>query len=229
VDEAYFEAGPDGLTLKSMDPLQIAFIDINWSKTNFEKYECPSTVKFGLRIDGFAKFIENSNVTENAEVYIKDKHLNIKTNGPYIRDYKMEMIDTNWISHPIPQVRFNNKIVIGTVVLAQILNDIQRIADDLSIGTNDKKGAIFMGHSDRGHVTITIEKKSKSGDQHEVAITENNKSMYNIDYLSKIVKAIGSASENVTLEYSSKKPLRLEFVISNSLKVQFYLAPRIEN
>jgi DNA polymerase III sliding clamp (beta) subunit (PCNA family) len=44
------------------------------------------------------------------------------------------------------------------------------------------------------------------------------------------VKAISSISaDNVTLEFSSKKPLRLEFAIQDSLKTQFFLAPRVDN
>jgi proliferating cell nuclear antigen len=64
----------------------------------------------------------------------------------------------------------------------------------------------------------------------QFTVKGNNKSSYNIDYISKIVKAISSISaDNVTLEFSSKKPLRLEFAIQGSLKTQFFLAPRVND
>jgi hypothetical protein len=50
-----------------------------------------------------------------------------------------------------------------------------------------------------------------------------------MDYISKIVRALAPSCDTITLEYSSKKPLRLEFVLLNALKVQFFLAPRIDN
>ena len=49
-----------------------------------------------------------------------------------------------------------------------------------------------------------------------------------MEFISKMVRALGSTSDTITLEYSSKKPLRLEFTALNSLKVQFFLAPRID-
>jgi proliferating cell nuclear antigen len=64
----------------------------------------------------------------------------------------------------------------------------------------------------------------------QLTVKENSKSSYNIDYISKIVKAISSISDdNMTLEFSSKKPLRLEFAIQGSLNTQFFLAPRVDN
>ena len=56
VDQAYFEADLEGLTFRSMDPSHIALIDISWPASAFEKYECPSTLKFGQDI----RFCKNS-------------------------------------------------------------------------------------------------------------------------------------------------------------------------
>ena len=40
-----------------MDPSHVALIDINWPNSAFEKYNCDSDVKFGVRIDEFSKLI----------------------------------------------------------------------------------------------------------------------------------------------------------------------------
>jgi proliferating cell nuclear antigen len=77
-------------------------------------------------------------------------------------------------------------------------------------------------------VTIDEEKNNNENLLQEVEINENSKSCYNMEFISKMVKALGSTSDTITLEYSSKKPLRLEFTALNSLKVQFFLAPRID-
>ena len=65
----------------------------------------------------------------------------------------------------------------------------------------------------------------------EITVKENSKSTYNIDFISKIIRAIGHQSSNlVTIEYSSSKPLRLEFLLlSGMVKLQFYLAPRVQD
>ena len=51
VEEATFEATVEGISFRGMDPSHVALIDINWPNTAFEKYECDSDIKFGVRIE----------------------------------------------------------------------------------------------------------------------------------------------------------------------------------
>jgi DNA polymerase III sliding clamp (beta) subunit (PCNA family) len=83
VDEASFEAGSTGLTFRSMDPSHVALVDLSWPNSAFEKYECPSTIKFGLRMSDFAKIIKRSNSNDSIEIGLKGNSLNIKTTGGY--------------------------------------------------------------------------------------------------------------------------------------------------
>lgn len=247
VDEAYFEAGPKGLGFRSMDPSHIALIDIIWPDTAFEKYECTSTVKFGLKISDFAKIMKRANpndlVEVNANIKASDNSLNIKTTGGYIRNYKMNLLTFgNEKSSPLPKLTFDSKMIIGSYALDKIMADIQVIANNMTIETIAGKSAVtFSGNTDNGDAIIMIDSANHNGDSdrkeiedplytvQEVIVKENSKSAYNMDYISKIVKALAPSCGTITLEYSSKKPLRLEFVLLNALKVQFFLAPRIDN
>ena len=247
VDEAYFEAGPKGLGFRSMDPSHIALIDIIWPDTAFEKYECTSTVKFGLKISDFAKIMKRTNpndlVEVNANIKAGDNSLNIKTTGGYIRNYKMNLLTFgNEKSSPLPKLTFDSKMIIGAYALDKIMADIQVIANNMTIETIAGKSAVtFSGNTDNGDAIIMVDSTNHKGDSdrkeiedplytvQEVIVKENSKSAYNMDYISKIVKALAPSCDTITLEYSSKKPLRLEFVLLNALKVQFFLAPRIDN
>lgn len=250
VDEAYFEAGPKGLGFRSMDPSHIALIDISWPGTFFEKYECPSTIKFGLKISDFAKIIKRINPKDLVEVRINggdNTSLNIKTTGGYIRNYKMNLLtSSDEKSSPLPTLTFDSRMVIGTSALDKIMTDIQAIADNMTIETIAGKNAVtFSGATENGSALVVIDsnninKKSNTqeGEQleenpllpvQEVTVKENSKSSYHIDYISKIVKALAPSCNIITLEYSSKKPLKLELVLLNTLKFQFFLAPRIDN
>jgi proliferating cell nuclear antigen len=79
-------------------------------------------------------------------------------------------------------------------------------------------------------VDSSSDNKSDSKDKEEnpllavqqITVKENSKSSYSLDYILKIVKALTPVCNTITLEYSSKKPLRLEFVLLNALKVQFF-------
>jgi proliferating cell nuclear antigen len=242
IDEALFDAGPQGITFRSMDPSHIALIDINWPSSAFEKYHCDSTIKFGVRIDEFSKIIKRANVNDSIEigVVLDNSSLNIKTQGDgYLRNYKMRLIESTGNTSPLPQMTFDSKIVIGIETLDKILSDVGAISEKITIDSNsgistNKKTVIFSGDSDRGEARVTMDAaddKSKVELLENITIKENSKSTYNIDFISKIIRAIGHQSSNlVTIEYSSNKPLRLEFLLlSGMVKLQFYLAPRVQD
>ena len=242
IDEALFDAGPQGITFRSMDPSHIALIDINWPSSAFEKYHCDSTIKFGVRIDEFSKIIKRANANDSIEigVILDNSSLNIKTTGGgYLRNYKMRLIETTGNRSPLPQMTFDTKIVIGIATLDKILNDVgvisEKITIDSSGSSTNKDTVIFIGDSDRGEARVTMDaddgnNKSKVELLEEITVKENSKSTYNIDFISKIIRAIGNQSSNlVTMEYSSNKPLRLEFLLSGVVKLQFYLAPRVQD
>ena len=242
IDEALFDAGPQGITFRSMDPSHIALIDINWPSSAFEKYHCDSTIKFGVRIDEFSKIIKRANVNDSIEigVVLDNSSLNIKTQGDgYLRNYKMRLIESTGNTSSLPQMTFDSKIVIGIETLDKILSDVGAISEKITIDSNsgistNKKTVIFSGDSDRGEAKVTMDAtddKSKVELLENITIKENSKSTYNIDFISKIIRAIGHQSSNlVTIEYSSNKPLRLEFLLLYGMvKLQFYLAPRIQD
>ena len=242
IDEALFDAGPQGITFRSMDPSHIALIDINWPSSAFEKYHCDSTIKFGVRIDEFSKIIKRANTNDSIEIGVvsDNSSLNIKTTGGgYLRDYKMRLIESTGNRSPLPQMIFDSKIVIGIATLDKILSDVGAISEKITIDSSgistNKKTVIFSGDSDRGEARVTMDvdddnNKSKVELLEEITVKENSKSTYNIDFISKIITAIGHQSSNlVTMEYSSNKPLRLEFLLSGVVKLQFYLAPRVQD
>ena len=70
VEEATFEATVEGISFRGMDPSQVALIDISWPNSAFEKYECDSDIKFGVRIDEFSKLIKRADKSNAVEINI---------------------------------------------------------------------------------------------------------------------------------------------------------------
>jgi DNA polymerase III sliding clamp (beta) subunit (PCNA family) len=111
VDEAYFEAGSNALSFRSMDPSHIALVDVIWPDSDFEEYKCHSTIKFGFRISEFAKIIKRSNSNDPIEVGIKDNCLCIRSTGSYILSYKVNLIESSGSNtSPLPQLSFDSKM-----------------------------------------------------------------------------------------------------------------------
>src|SRR6267143_1738397 len=50
IEEADFNATPEGIKLRSMDPSHIAMVDFEWPKTAFDTYECSTPTRLRLSV-----------------------------------------------------------------------------------------------------------------------------------------------------------------------------------
>lgn len=227
VDEATFEAAAEGISFRGMDPSHIALIDIYWPNHAFEKYECDSLVKFGIRVDEFSKLIKRADKKDAIEISLgDDSMLHVKMSDGYKREYKTRLIESSASSTPLPKLNFNAKVVLTAIAFDKVLSDVQVVSEYISL--ESKAGRVnFSGRGDSGEAEIALEAGNEGLE--ELAIKEESRATYSLDYLSKITKAVVSMGGSVAAEYSSKMPLRLEFKIANVGRIHFYLAPRVQD
>jgi len=228
VDEAIFEATPEGLKFRSMDPSHVALIDIDCPKSAFEKFDCASAIKFGIRIGEFAKVVKRAAAKDSVEISVQNSLINIKTSGSYLRNYRLNMIESNAASSPLPKLSFDSRLVISPAVIDRVLSDIEVVSEKIAIETTKDRSAIFSGESDNGSVTITLDEKSGIEMLQELSVTEPCKASFAIEFISRIVRAVGASSELAKIELASNKPIKISFALSNDVKIEFYMAPRVE-
>ena len=87
--------------------------------------------------------------------------------------------------------------------------------------------ADFSGKGDSGEVVIDLDSEAK--DIEEIFSEEDSVGTYSLEYLNPVVKAVGTTASLITCEFSSAKPLRIEFKVANIGRIHFYLAPRVES
>ena len=225
VEEATFEATGEGIAFRGMDPSHVALIDITWPNSAFEKYVCDADVKFGVRIDEFAKSIKRADKKDNIEISISEEKLLLVTIGKN-KKYKMRLIESSATDTPLPKITYSAKVAVTSTEFDRILGDIQVVSEYLSITASPNK-AEFSGRGDSGEAVITLEKGAP--EMPEIEVKEDSTATYSLDYLNSIVKAVGAAAGTVVCEYSTKMPLRLEFKVANIGRIHFYLAPRVES
>jgi proliferating cell nuclear antigen len=148
VDEATFEATLEGISFRGMDPSHVALIDIQWPNSSFDRYECDSSVKFGVRVDEFAKLIRRGDRKDTVEVTVSnDSKLVVKLTNGYNREYKMRLIESSSSSTPLPKLNFNSKIVMTGGAFDKILSDIQVVSEYISL-QSDSNRVNFSGKGD---------------------------------------------------------------------------------
>ena len=225
VEEATFEATVEGVSFRGMDPSHVALIDISWPNSAFEKYSCDGDIKFGVRIDEFSKLIKRAEKKDGIEINISDDnmlHVSVGKN----KKYKMRLIESSASDTPLPKIDYDSKITLSSSRLDKILGDIDVVSDYLSIKTT-QKNVEFSGKGDAGEATINLEKDTE--DVEEISVSQESSGTYSLEYLDPIVKAVGGTADSIICEFSSEKPLRIEFKVTNIGRIHFYLAPRVES
>ena len=225
VEEATFEATVEGITFRGMDPSHVALIDISWPNSAFEKYNCDSDIKFGVRVDEFSKVIKRAEKNESIEISISDDNMLQILIGKN-KKWSMRLIEGSASDTPLPKISYDSKIGLSSSTFDKILGDIDVVSDYLYIKTATNN-AEFSGKGDSGEAVINFEKGMEGLE--EITINQECTGTYSLEYLNPIVKAMGSTSDSIICEFSSGKPLRIEFKVSNIGRIHFYLAPRVES
>ena len=142
------------------------------------------------------------------------------------KKYKMRLIESSVSDTPLPKITYDSKIALSSARLDKILGDIEVVSDYLSIKTTSKN-VEFSGKGDSGEAVINLEKDTE--ELEEISVTQESTGTYSLEYLNPIVKAMGGAAGSIICEFSSAKPLRIEFKVTNIGRIHFYLAPRVES
>ena len=142
------------------------------------------------------------------------------------KKYKMRLIESSDSDTPIPKIPYDSKIGLTSTTFDKILGDIEVVSDYLSIKATPSS-VEFSGRGDSGEA---IEKFDKGMEElEEISVAQESASTYSLEYLNPIVKAVGTSVETITCEFSTEKPLRIEFKVANIGRIHFYLAPRVES
>ena len=225
VEEATFEATVEGVSFRGMDPSHVALIDISWPNSAFEKYSCDGDIKFGVRIDEFSKLVKRAEKSEGIEINISDDNM-LRVSIGKNKKYKMRLIESSASDTPLPKISYDSKIALSSARLDKILGDIDVVSDYLSIKTTSKN-VEFSGKGDAGEAIINLEKNEE--ELLDISVSQESSGTYSLEYLDPIVKAVGGTADSIICEFSTEKPLRIEFKVANIGRIHFYLAPRVES
>ena len=138
----------------------------------------------------------------------------------------MRLIESSASDTPLPKISYDSKITLSSSRLDKILGDIDVVSDYLSIKTTSKN-VEFSGKGDAGEAVINLEKDTE--DVEDISVSQESSGTYSLEYLAPIVTAVGGTADSVICEFSTEKPLRIEFKVANIGRIHFYLAPRVES
>lgn len=233
-EDSTFDVDADGIRTRSMDPSHVALLDVKLPVGTFQKFYCVRPTKFTVHIEDFSKILKRSELKEPMEISrtSKNKSLLIKMGWDHYRkEFELQLIEDELKSSPLPKLTFTTRFAMSLGAFYQILSDISTVSTN--IGVTVSNGSVLLtGKGDSGSAEISLGRED--GALLQEAVVENGpqetRAFYNLEYLIKIVKTVSGFCDFVKVEYSSKMPLRLEFLSAerrSSGPIQFYLAPKL--
>ena len=140
-------------------------------------------------------------------------------------NYKIQILAKEETNLPVPKCSYTSKISIQPAMLSRILTNLEKVSEFVAVESSANK-VQFSGSSVAGDAKINIDTDNPELDavQSPAGIVSN----YSLEYMIKVIRSIGKASNVVNMEYDSEKPMRLDFEMPSNTKVQYYLAPRIK-
>lgn len=227
IEEADFNATPDGIKLRSMDPSHIAMVDFEWPKTAFDIYECSTPTRLRLSVSNILKLLKRTRSDESVEIVYDDanKKLNITLKNKIVRKFITPTLEPSTEEVPTPKVPFNARVKITAASLRDIIDDAQSISDNVKLEVSPERFVVRAA----GELTSAVIELEKGSDAIlELDAKEACRATYNLNYLGEIIRAGSGASEVTSLEFSTNMPIKVEFEMPQQGRLLYYLAPRIE-
>lgn len=227
IEEADFNATPDGIKLRSMDPSHIAMVDFEWPKAAFDSYECSANTRLRLSVSNILKLLKRTRSDESVELVYDEanKKLNITLRNKIVRKFITPTLEPSTEEVPTPKVPFNARVKITTSTLKDIIDDAQAISDNVKLEVSPEKFVVRA----TGELSSALIEMDKGSDAIlDIDVKEPARATYNLNYLGEIIRAGSSASEITSLEFSTNMPIKVEFEMPQQGRLLYYLAPRIE-
>lgn len=226
VEDAMFICNSDGITFRGMDASHVALLDVTFPKSSFEELDTQTSF-FGLRVDDFKKVMNAAGNDDIIELQISDADMmKVSISGSLKMEFNIRLIEKSQVNTPIPKVEYKSKISMDPNTMNRILSNLQSISEYVTINSQIDR-VQFSGKSEIGDAKIDLEKGNPELETLE--IFEDSSSVYSLEYMVNIIRSIGKASRKLNIEYASKNPAHMTFEMPSMVKVEYYLAPRIES
>ena len=218
LEEIKFELDSDGMRFRGLDKSHIAFIGMNIDKEYFDEFELEEPCSCIVDTQELLKVFKRAKNNDKMIFSFNDSDLKFQfINGDVKRSFKIRQVDMEYQSPTRPNIEYPAKFEVNYKQLIDGVKDAELYSDKVKIKTNE--------------YDLSLVADGEFGDYKSKIPLINNvgrySSIFSIAWLNKIFK-INSLSDTVILNMGNNMPLLLELDDGFGLKVDFLLAPRIE-
>jgi DNA polymerase III sliding clamp (beta) subunit (PCNA family) len=215
-DEVALEISKEGLHTKTADKTNVAMVDLTIKKACFKEYKVSHTVKFGMnlgKLNTHMKVYGDDITVENGDnqlVFKGEKGLQSKMGLLTVIDFEMKLPEFAYsVELKAPAENIQKMVQVGKDFGQEALQFIIKDKQFFILVENETDEVRFP--------ICAVNKLDDSGDF---------KSLYSTAFLENVLKF--DPKDNLILKFGKDIPMLIDFE-DDEHKVQYLLAPRIEN
>ncbi len=223
VDEAKFKVSPDGISVRAVDPANVAMVSLDIAKDAFDSFEATEG-ELGVDLTKLNGIMEMADKGDSIELELDEAahKLIVRMRG---LSYTMSLLDPSSIRKEpkVPSLDLPARVVVSGEDMKRAVKAAEKVSDYMSMGI---KGDVFFMEAEGDTDTVRLEMKK---DQLIEIKPAEAKSLFSLDYLTDISKILSKANE-VTIDLGKDYPLKIRFKIAEGHgEVSYMLAPRVES
>jgi len=229
IDEGTFLIDAEGLKLRAMDPSRIAMVDFMWGRSVFDEYEAPEEgTKLCLNIDELLKLLKKAKKDESIELSLDEAtgRLRVTLRGRYTKSFTIPRLETAGEEMPGElKIPFDVRITLDADELKRAIAEASVVADFVKMRADGGK-LVLSAEGEVSSATIEFPRDCEAVIDFDVKA--ESVATFDASMLEKMLKAGSALADMVTVEFSTNKPIKLDFRLPYEGKLIFYLAPRVE-
>ena len=223
--EANLTLSPEGLSLIQRDSTRAAMIDLNLPASAFKSYECDRTHRICIGVDELVKVTKRVAGDDQVELRLDEAlmRLEVRMLGETTRRFRLRLLTPSTDTESPITDSFDVRVEMAADAFKRAVRDIGVLSDHIVL-TVTGSGLSFSGAGDIGEAQVEM----NVGDDALLYALYGGAatSMYALSYLTEVAKAIGG--DELTIQMTGNRPAMFEFVIADTGRIKFVIAPRIQ-
>lgn len=227
VNEAKLKVTQDAIEMVAMDPANVAMVVFKLLSSAFAEYDVDKDTEICINLANLKQILRRCGQSDVLSLELDDdaNKLKIQFKGNSVRTFSLPIIELDEKDQKVPDLTFPLTVKTPTEVLEEAVEDVDIVAESVSLGVEPKK---FTIEADGDLSNAKIEIKTGDGTTIKTRSEDEVKAKYSIEYLKKIVRG-GKLSEIAEMSFNKDYPLKVEFKEVDKVMLSFILAPRVEN
>ena len=226
VDECKIRLTDDGLSIRVVDPANVAMADVSLASAAFESYDADGGV-IGLNLERLTDVLSMGGKGDLVSLTLNEETSKLDTHIDGL-SYTLALIDTDTIRQEpdLPDLDLPARIVLTGDDIDRGIKAADLVSDHISLVADDDAQEFHIrAEGDTDDVDLAF----GNDDLLSASVDSTAESLFSLDYLKDMSSPMGNDT-TVSVLLGTEFPVKLRYSLSNGhVEVQNMLAPRIQS